>query len=107
MSTHTPGPWRWWPTASGARIAGRPADGSKNFVCDVLHPELAVHYLDNARLIASAPELLAELRKAREVIQRAASSKLADGTYFDADCAATMVMTSIDAAIAKATGSAS
>lgn len=58
MSKHTPGPWRWWETACGARVAGRPDDGSKNFVCDVLPPENAVSYADNARLIASAPDLL-------------------------------------------------
>lgn len=62
MSKHTPGPWRWWETVSGARVAGRPADGSKNFVCDVLQPELAVNYEDNARLIAAAPDLLEALQ---------------------------------------------
>lgn len=49
----TPGPWRWWVTVSGARIAGRPTDGSTNFVCDVLLPERAVSYESNARHIAA------------------------------------------------------
>lgn len=60
--SYTPGPWRWWVTVCGARVAGRPEDGSQNFVCDVLIPERAVRYEDNARLIAAAPELLASLR---------------------------------------------
>jgi hypothetical protein len=61
MSKHTPGPWRWWETACGARVAGHPADGSKNFVCDVLAPERDVSYKANACLIAAAPELLKAL----------------------------------------------
>lgn len=59
---HTPGPWRWWATVSGARVAGHPADGSKNFVCDVLVPEKAVSYEANARLISAAPDLLEALK---------------------------------------------
>ncbi len=61
-SKHTPGPWRWWETVGGARVAGHPADGSKNFVCDVLIPERDVSFMDNARLIAAAPDLLAALQ---------------------------------------------
>jgi hypothetical protein len=62
MNKHTPGPWRWWETVHGARVAGHPVDGSKNFVCDVLIPERNVSYKDNARLIAAAPELLMALQ---------------------------------------------
>jgi hypothetical protein len=47
---------------SGARVAGHPADGSKNFVCDVLLPERAVSYQANARLIAAAPDMLEALQ---------------------------------------------
>jgi hypothetical protein len=61
MSKHTPGPWRWWETANGARIAGHPADGSRNFVCDVTTPERDVSFRANACLIAAAPDLMAAL----------------------------------------------
>jgi len=61
-AAHTPGPWRYWPTTSGGRVAGRPADATNNFVCDVLIPERSVNWEVNARLIASAPDLLAALR---------------------------------------------
>lgn len=62
---HTPGPWRWWVTVNGARVAGRPADGSSNFVCNVVIPERAVFYQANACLIAAAPDLLEALEVTR------------------------------------------
>jgi len=55
-----------------------------------------------SRLTAQHDGLLAALQSARDVVQRAAASKLADGTYFDSDCSATLALTNIDAAIARA-----
>ena len=96
VTTYTPGPWRWWVTVGGARIAGRPADGSKNFVCDVMPPERAVSYEANARLIAAAPELLEALQA---ILPDAVANHIGGpDTQARIDAAR--------AAIAKATGSA-
>ena len=90
-STHTPGPWIAKPTA-GHEIHGQSAvygpDGK----------DIAIVYdgAANARLIASAPELLAILQR---IIDRA-TAPLSDGgiDYSDVDAAR--------AAIAAATGGA-
>lgn len=100
MNKHTPGPWRWWITVGGARVAGHPADGSKNFVCDVLIPEDAVSFTDNARLIAAAPDLLVALIKFDSVMRRASD-------YPDTSSEISDLVKAVEGArkaIAKATG---
>lgn len=100
MSTaqHTPGPW--WVTDSGVRDAG-------GYICHTLK---AQHYegqderyeretaerAANADLIAAAPDLLAQLRSAREFIAGFHGDDTQEGIQ--------EMLDAYDAAIAKAAG---
>jgi hypothetical protein len=73
--THTPGPWvvGGRPNRDGDRTdaIGVNADGGHGYtVCDVFGDveELAPHMRANAHLIAAAPDLLAALKEAEEMI---------------------------------------
>ena len=59
MNTHTPGPW----LQSGAYIVGQ-----NSIHVATINGQLGNEAQANARLIAEAPELLKQLRKADEVI---------------------------------------
>jgi len=50
---------------------------------------------------AERDKLRALLREAREVLFRAGSAKLNDGTYFDKDCAVSLLLPRIDAALGE------
>lgn len=60
MSTHTPGPWKWTPSLREGEIRSKTLDAEDRTV--VFH---SAHWLPRSadlKLIAAAPELLAELR---------------------------------------------
>jgi hypothetical protein len=59
--THTPGPWHW----NGERFIGE--DGSE-VLCGKKTNVLRNRQEANARLIAAAPDLLAALRRANEML---------------------------------------
>ena len=86
-STHTPGPWHYETGDDGAviytgfTIAKIPIDGSD--------------WQSNARLIASAPDLLAALEAALEAVE-----------YYDEREGAEKTLRQVRAAIAKANGGA-
>jgi hypothetical protein len=74
---HTPGPWR----AVGSEVVWLHCPGDQCVVADVLSEE----YAADARLIAAAPELLAALRRMREVFEQLADGdwRHLDATYVD------------------------
>lgn len=90
---HTPGPWHVVKNSLGCAChvrAGERIFGG--FSCDPLgglHP----HHDKDARLIAAAPDLLALCMEAAEVLEQYAPGY-------------TVLLASLDAAIAKATGGA-
>jgi hypothetical protein len=92
--THTPGPW----TAQNARIVSgnftpvAPADG-----------DTVISLRDNARLIAAAPELLAELKSARLMLYAFRGARKNMGLP-DNHTELNSSIASIEAAIAKAEG---
>ena len=60
-TNHTPGPWFFYVTPSGVRykVHGQTVD---HFICDIK----GANDLANARLIASAPDMLSALRNVRD-----------------------------------------
>jgi hypothetical protein len=110
MSTHTPEPWYVEVDhATGAAEYIRAYWDKEMFdIASVLCDETGSANA-NASLIAAAPELLAALENARNLIALAiANGAWGDKSTDDADSAddADSVLTQIDAAIAKATGAA-
>lgn len=99
MSTHTPGPW----TARGVTIwadAHRPPMGHE-IIANARTARGDAHDMANARLIASAPELLAALKDARERLE------YLEPEYFDDASHETEwrdYLAQTDALIAKAEG---
>jgi formate dehydrogenase assembly factor FdhD len=100
---HTPGPWyigdRGESRANTRSVIG--ADGHK--VCTVESYPSATTGKADARLIAAAPELLAALRNAQEVIQQLGGGNAA--FLGQPSKGGINVTEDIAAAIAKATGS--
>lgn len=99
MTTHTPGPWKAeWNSVAGQDCFSLRGPNDESIVggcgccgspwCD----------LDDGRLIAAAPDLLAQLRDMRERFYRCATSNGSDAEFVATACA------NADAAIAKATG---
>lgn len=105
-SKHTPGPWSYAPAVPGAQrcfyIAGN--QDANNREVDIGTVQGGYYSCEaNARLIAAAPDLLEELREARDSIlgwAAYASEYFKDKHDLDGDIAR------IDAVIAKATGEA-
>ena len=60
---HTPGPWKTQTHISLDRLEIRDADGRRIAVCAMDFPMSAKTHDANARLIASAPELLDALKR--------------------------------------------
>lgn len=60
MSNHTPGPWYW----RGERI--EPGSGGDDFIAKI--NDVSLQRQENARLITAAPDMLAALRLASEVL---------------------------------------
>ena len=99
MSGHTPGPWvvdpepckHYWQIYDGKfkKIGTSPCGGSKNT------PEQIATYLDNARLIAAAPDLLAVVKELEE-----------SAAYWSEYDVPIGIVDRLRAAIAKATGEA-
>jgi len=107
MSAHTPGPWE---QSTFKAANGDVCHGVKSVSASIAvawtNGRTEDEAIENAHLIAAAPEMLDALNSAREIVLRAGAIKLEDGSYFDKDCAATFALVKINAAIAKATGSA-
>lgn len=124
MSTkHTPGPWEMWTSNSFRRISSKATCRDGDVLHAVVqrsdgHPDL--HFPNggfngpDARLMLAAPELLAELRSARDYIKRhcdelrdshsiPGTGKLDPADVLDDDLAH---LARIDALISKATGGA-
>ena len=95
MSKHTPGPWKVFTAKDGVTVIGIGeirgegiTDGGFGLWRE------GEEARDNAYLIAAAPKLLAELKKARGLlVQQTRSKDIHDGRF-----------TEIDAIIAKAEG---
>ncbi len=99
---HTPGPWRW--DADTQEIA----DGISITTGKVVSRVATVHgwgptYEANARLIATAPELLAQLKRA-ELLLVDADREWFGGNGSDNSESFQKMLAPIRAAIAKATG---
>ena len=68
MTTHTPGPWKWWTSNSWRRLKSE-TDRSQShnvlepYLCRDGHPDCMITNEDMA-LIAAAPELLEALKNA-------------------------------------------
>jgi len=91
--THTPGPWRASPQPiMGSYCVTRWPDS------DEYLNVAEVDRIEDARLIAAAPDLLAALQAARPIVEKWCHTQ-GDNAAFFAD-----VLGPIDAAIAKATG---
>jgi hypothetical protein len=74
---HTPGPWKWWTSCSWRRLSQdlpRAKDGGVlcPYVCRDGHPDVQVSDAD-ARLIASAPDLLEAAEQALNFIENTES----------------------------------
>ena len=98
MMTHTPGPWSWWTSNSWKRLR-RDDHGIAQTVLEPYvsldgYPDCTVSPADMA-LISAAPDLLAALRNAEEVIANLI------GMYGDGG--AGLVLAEARAAIRKAT----
>ncbi len=105
MAKHTPGPWKWWTSNSWKRLMHENTGATIRIlelcVCSDGHPDLYVSEA-NARLIASAPDLLGALEKIVDMNVQYCIDK-----YGDASRADSMACVEIArAAIAKATGDA-
>ena len=105
-TTHTPGPWR----LTGLNVRADTELGSGALVATVFdhwHSEatpatVAEEKESNARLIASAPDLLLQLKEARQYVAKVATDRAGEslGTF------ASRRLDRMDAAIAKAEGGA-
>lgn len=93
---HTPGPWRVANTNAGLFVGGAP--GKYGYLAQVRHVRTNQDPMADARLIAAAPDLLAALENARNVL---AGLAIGDLKSISPDSAA---LKQARAAIAKATG---
>jgi hypothetical protein len=114
VSNHTPGPW----AAGGTTVYGSAKGSCRNTVASTVCCGSLTKDEDeaNARLIATAPELLETLKKAKTLVdilvklypdghEHDLSFKLADGTFSDCIwCDAVKAKVNIIKAIAKAEG---
>jgi len=96
MSKYTPGPWQWFETEAGEARVNPVAGGLLVAKCDTRNP-FDDEQRANARLIASAPELLDALREAELVL----AEKL---RRLGADPNVSAAYQKIGVVIAKATG---
>ena len=59
---HTPGPWKYAPAQRGTIFGERVEDAHGSTICQMSHhPAEQIAAKANARLVAAAPEMLAEL----------------------------------------------
>lgn len=65
MSSHTPGPWYW----RGERIESGSGSCGDDFIAKI--NDVSLQRQENARLITAAPDMLAALRLANEVLAAA------------------------------------
>lgn len=83
--THTPGPWEEDLSADGEHMAKMIADnpdwGAVATVSED-HGHVAYCHYSNARLIAAAPELLAALRSAVDLIADYSGNEASDLSFF-------------------------
>lgn len=99
MSGHTPGPWHVDPRSPDTVLDVMPDGDEDNgaiLIADCAHTENACA---NARLIAAAPDLLAELRMIADVLHTKVGAREIPGE------SVFQIVNGIDRAIAKATGS--
>lgn len=94
---HTPGPWELHESVTHVRVVA--ADGENIWFEDKRCPRV----IEDARLIAAAPELLAEVQQAVIQMEMAAEC-IQSKRYDEALLHVTSLMRSKRAAIAKATG---
>lgn len=118
MSTqHTPGPWTTRETQEHWGRINVHIEGSDGFELACAYQRTTNENKANARLIAAAPELLAELKNARAYIQEhhdsfvETATNLATGLIKDPEDvliaeASQDLLNGIDAALAKSTGGA-
>lgn len=108
---YTPGPWKqkkadWFlssRTGMGWRYIPIRAKGQDWDIAHVFVDEDDPEMVDNARLIAAAPRLMAALKTARDVLAYLERWRDLDATDVD-ECIASHGIRAIDVAIAKAEG---
>jgi hypothetical protein len=101
MSTHTPGPWIVNDDDTGMNDSGTIESQSGVVIAPDIYGKNSKEAEANARLIASAPELLETLKHAHTSLRTFSKSvpkREQDWTFFDSD-----VLEAIENAIAKAT----
>lgn len=108
MSTpkHTPGPWTAGDIIRAPSKTKYASDGRG--ICKLYsetRKQLVNEQQANARLIAAAPELLEELRRALEFLRGDAARLMRDGAFEPHNILRRQIR-SVEAAIAKATGGA-
>jgi len=115
-TNHTPGPWELHadngtPFVFGPGSKMEPFTGEDGEPSEIRTRLIALVYgdgpeynqVENARLVASSPDMLAALNKAREALDMCRASYENRGDYYDGW--ATQALVSVNSAIAKATQS--
>jgi hypothetical protein len=86
---------------ASVRMGANDGNGVERLVCGKQMLEAADRIEQLERDNAALREVLTS---GREIIERAGTAQLADGTYFDKDCACTLWLAKIDALAARLSG---